>query len=127
MVAEEFRRGEGGVMAHAIRHADEVETQHGVFKAMRRELGATAFGVNQLQLGSGAEGPEHDHSADGQEEVYVIIGGSGKVVVDGEEIALRPGHYVFLSPEARRKMIAGEEGLTWVGIGSQPGAYKPRQ
>src|SRR4051794_16253666 len=51
-------RGEGGVMAHAIRHADEVETQHGVFKAMRQELGASAFGVNQLQLGSGAEGPE---------------------------------------------------------------------
>ena len=49
-------------MAHAVRHADEVEAQHGVFKAMRQELGATAFGVNQLQLGSGAEGPEHDHS-----------------------------------------------------------------
>ena len=71
-------------MAHAVRHADEVEAQRGVFKAMRQELGATAFGVNQLQLGSGAEGPEHDHSADGQEEVYVIIGGSGKVIVDGE-------------------------------------------
>jgi hypothetical protein len=36
-------------------------------------------------------------------------------------------HGVFLSPAARWKMIAGDEGLTWVGIGSQPAATKPRQ
>ncbi len=113
-------------MAYKIVNASDVEAMNGVFRPMRSALGVSAFGVNQLELPAGASGPEHDHSADGQEEVYVITGGGGTIRVDGEDAELRPGHYVYVSPDARRQMIAGDQGLTWVGIGCAPGSYTPR-
>jgi quercetin dioxygenase-like cupin family protein len=39
----------------------------------------------------------------------------------GEEIPLRAGHFVHLPPAVRRQMVAGEDGLTWIGIGSATG------
>ena len=50
-----------------------------------------------------------------------MVGGSGLVLVDGEEVALRPGHFVFCSPDARRQMRAGPDGLVWIGIGATDG------
>jgi quercetin dioxygenase-like cupin family protein len=39
---------------------------------------------------------------------------------DGQEIPVRPGHFVYCPPHVRRQMVAGKEGLTWIGIGSLP-------
>jgi uncharacterized cupin superfamily protein len=114
-------------MTHTIVDAQTVEALHGVFKPLRQHLGVTAFGINELELPPGAEGPEHDHVKDGQEEVYVIVRGGGTIRVDGTDAELRPGCYVFMSPDARRQMVAGDQGLAWVGIGCQPGAFQPQQ
>ena len=108
-------------MAHRVVDASEVEASHGVFRGLSGPLGVSAFKVNRLELPAGGEGPEHDHSGDGEEEVYAVVGGSGTLRVDGEEIALRPGHFVFCSPGARRQMRAGEDGLVWIGIGATRG------
>ncbi len=106
-------------MAHAVIHTDEVDAQHGgVFKPLTASLGVGAFKINQLTLPAGAEGPEHDHTGDGQDEVYVVIAGGGTLLAEGQEVELRPGNVVFCSPDARRQMRAGDEGLTWVGIGA---------
>jgi quercetin dioxygenase-like cupin family protein len=114
-------------MAYSVIDASEVEARNGVFKPLRQPLGVTAFGINQLELAPNAEGPEHDHAADGQEEVYAIVGGNGSIRVDSEVHELHPGMFVFLSPDQRRQMFAGPDGLAWIGIGSQPGGYTPRQ
>ena len=114
-------------MTHAIVDAATVEPLHGVFKPLRDRLGVSAFGINELELPAGAEGPEHDHAKDGQEEVYVVIRGGGTIRVDGAEMSLHPGQYVYLSPTTRRQMIAGDDGLAWVGVGCQPGAFAPQQ
>jgi quercetin dioxygenase-like cupin family protein len=106
------------LVAVVVVHADEVESPNGVFRPLTDSLGVTGFRVNRLELPAGQEGPEHDHSGNGQEEVYVIVGGSGVLRTGGEEIALRPGHFVFCPPESRRQMVAGDEGLAWVGVGS---------
>lgn len=106
-------------MAYAVVHADEVEARHGRFRPFTDALGVGDFRVNRLEVPAGESGPEHDHAAEGQEEVYAVVGGSGTLLVDGEEIALRPGHFVFCSPEVRRQMIAGPDGLVWIGIGSR--------
>jgi quercetin dioxygenase-like cupin family protein len=105
-------------MAHTVIDANDVEASHGVFRAMSAPLGVGQFKVNRLELPPGAEGPEHDHVGNGEEEVYAVVGGGGTLLVDGEEISLRPGHFVFCSPDARRQMRAGAEGLTWIGIGT---------
>ena len=109
-------------MPHTMVHAGDVESPNGVFRGLSAPLGVAAFRVNRLELPAGAEGPEHDHSGDGQEEVYAVVDGSGTLRIDGEEIALRPGHFVFVSPDTRRQMIAGADGLAWVGIGASPGS-----
>ena len=114
-------------MAHQIVDANDVEAKNGVFKPLRGPLGVSAFGINQLDFPPGREGPEHDHSGDGQEEVYAIVSGSGTIRIEGEDHELRPGQFVFLSPDTRRQMVAGPDGLSWIGIGCQPGGYTPRQ
>ena len=103
-------------MPHAIVDVETVEASHGVFKPLRAALGVTAFGINQLELAPGAEGFEHDHSKDGQEEVYAIIGGSGTIHVDGVAEEISAGKFVFLSPDTKRKMDAGPDGLKWIAI-----------
>ena len=69
----------------------------------------------------------HDHASDGQEEVYVIVRGNGTIRLDGTEEHLEVGKYVFVPPEQKRQMVAGNEGLAWVGVGCKPGAYKGEQ
>lgn len=110
-------------MPHQIVDASEIEAVNGVFKPLRQPLGLTAFGINQLELPPSAEGPEHDHGGDGQEEVYAIIRGGGTIRIDGQEHSLEPGQYVFLAPGTSRQMVAGPDGLAWIGVGCQPGAY----
>jgi quercetin dioxygenase-like cupin family protein len=105
-------------VAATVVHADDVEAGHGVYRALTDPLGINGFRVNRLELSGGQEGPEHDHAGNGQEEVYAVVGGGGLLRVDGQEIELRPGHFVYCPPEARRQMVAGDAGLVWIGIGS---------
>lgn len=105
-------------MDAVVIHADDVEAHHGVFRGLSDPLGVRDFRLNRLELEPRKEGPEHDHADNGQEEVYAVVGGSGMLRVDGEEIELRPGHFIYCPPTARRQMIAGEDGLVWIGIGS---------
>jgi quercetin dioxygenase-like cupin family protein len=105
-------------MGSQVVHAGDVEAMHGVFKPLTAALGVAGFKINQLEMPAGKEGPEHDHAANGEEEVYAIVAGGGILRMDGEEIELKPGHFVYCPPAARRQMVAGDEGLTWIGIGS---------
>ena len=114
-------------MAYKTVNIDEVEAHRGVIRFMRRELGAQAFGINQFDFPPGREGHEHDETGSGQEEVYVVIAGSGVLRIDGEEIELRVGDYVLVSPDAKRVPVAGPDGLTWICIGGVAGGvYEPQ-
>jgi len=50
--------------------------------------------------------------------VYAVVAGGGVLRTGGEEIQLRAGHFVRLPRDVRRQMVAGDQGLTWLGIGS---------
>jgi mannose-6-phosphate isomerase-like protein (cupin superfamily) len=115
-------------MSYTMCDAGEVEAVNGVFRPIRRALGVTAFGINQEEWPAHADGhPDHDHTGDGQEEVFYVLEGSGKMVVDGEDVELKPGRYVFVEAESRRKIFAGDDGIKLIAVGSPPGAYKPRE
>jgi mannose-6-phosphate isomerase-like protein (cupin superfamily) len=106
---------------YAVVDADEVEPGFmGAFKQIRKELGVRAFGINQVELQPGAEGREHDHADSGQEEVYVVLRGGGTMTVDGEEVDLRPGRFVFVDAGSRRVPLAGPDGLSFVAVGARP-------
>lgn len=95
-------------------------------KFLRRELGVEAFGVNWFELPPNAEGVEHNESDSQQEEVNVVIAGSGRWRVDGEEVEVRRGTFLRFDPDTTRMPIAGPDGMTFVGIGARRGSYDAR-
>jgi mannose-6-phosphate isomerase-like protein (cupin superfamily) len=71
---------------YTVKAIDELPSIHGgVVKLAGAELGVQSFGLQVLDLPAAfAHYPEHDHSEDGQEEVYVVLRGSAEFTVDGE-------------------------------------------
>jgi mannose-6-phosphate isomerase-like protein (cupin superfamily) len=115
-------------MAYAVADLDELggEGPGGMVRKVRRALGARAFGLNHFTLPPGVEGREHDHEADGQEEVYFVIRGSGVMRLDDVEVELRPGRLVRVDPATRRVPRAGGDGLELLTIGAPvEGRYEP--
>jgi len=98
----------------------------GNVRFVRRHLGVGAFGVNWFELPPGAEGREHNEAESQQEEVNVIIAGSGVYRVDGEEIPVRRGTVIRFDPETTRVPVSGPEGMTMIAVGARPGSYEPR-
>ena len=99
----------------------------GHFVRARAELGVQSFGISILLLSPDFDGyPEHDHGRDHQEEVYLALSGSGTLVVDGEPLELNPDALVRVGWQARRKVLAGPDGIRLLVLGGRPGhAYEP--
>jgi quercetin dioxygenase-like cupin family protein len=114
-------------MGYSIANVDEIEGAGptGAVRFVRRELGAEAFGINWFELAPGAEGLEHDETATGQEEVSVVVAGSGVWRIDGMEVPVRTGTFIRFDPETVRCPVAGPEGMTFVSVGARPGSYEP--
>ena len=104
----------------------EGEGPGGAVHFVRRHLGAEAFGINWFELPAGAEGHEHHESDSGQEEVSVVIAGSGVWRIDGEEVPVRAGTFLRFDPEIVRCPVAGPDGMTFIGVGARRGSYEPR-
>ncbi len=85
-------------------------------KGIGAKLGVRAFGVYQVELPPGTQSVEHDHAGDNAEDLYAVIGGSGNVVVDGEEVPVRPGVFVAVTPESVRSVHAGDAGLVYIAV-----------
>ena len=69
------------------------------------------------------EGYTFTHRHRKQEEVYLVIEGSGLILVDDELLELRKGDAVRVSPAARRALKAHGEGLLVVCAGGVAQGY----
>jgi len=98
----------------------------GMVRFVRRELDLQAFGINWFELPPNIDGVAHDERTSGQEEVNVIVRGSGTYVIDGEEVPIRQGDVFRFDPETERGPKAGPDGLTMVAVGARRGSYEPR-
>lgn len=98
----------------------------GGFVKVRAELGATAFGMQVIQLPPDfTDYPEHDHSETGQEEVYVTLSGSGWIDIEGKREELDGETIVRVAADVKRKVFSGPEGLRVLVVGGTPGqAYE---
>lgn len=67
----------------------------------------------------------HTHKT--QEEVYVVVGGSGRMKVDDELVELKAWDAVRVSPGAWRGYEAGPEGLELLVIGAPNLGDAPRE
>ena len=101
----------------------------GAFKRAGSELEVGAFGMNVIDFppesGEGVY-PHHDHTHDGQEEVYIAWRGSGVITVDDEEIPLDEETVVRVGVPAKRKVRSGSDGLRLLVIGGVAGAAYTR-
>jgi quercetin dioxygenase-like cupin family protein len=114
-------------MSYSVVNVDEIDRAGpgGVIRFVRRELGVEAFGINWFDLPPGSQGREHDEARSGQEEVSVVVHGSGHWRVDGTEVPVRAGSFIRFDPESVRCPVAGADGLTFVSVGARRGAYEP--
>lgn len=86
------------------------------FVSLRRALGVTSFGMNQLVLAPRQRGRIHRHQR--QEEVYLVLEGMLTLVVEGEEQTVERGELVRVAPEVRRQLVnRGPERLVMVALG----------
>jgi hypothetical protein len=112
---------------YTAKHMKDMEAAHGggLVKA-RAELGVTSFGMQIIRMpGDYADYPEHNHEHDGQEEVYLAVGGSGWIDIEGERVELAKDVYVRVAADTKRKLHAGPEGLQVLALGGCPGeVYK---
>jgi mannose-6-phosphate isomerase-like protein (cupin superfamily) len=61
------------------------------------------------------------HRHEGQEEFYVVLGGSGRVTLDGETHDLKPWDVVRVAPTVARGFEAGPNGLEFLAFGAGEG------
>jgi uncharacterized cupin superfamily protein len=97
------------------------------FRPVRQAMGVSAWGMNVLEFDAACEGyPDHDHAADGQEEVYLVLDGSLVLVAEGVEHVLTRGDMVRVPAHTVRKFVTRGETATLLALGSTPGAaYAP--
>lgn len=113
---------------YAVKKIDEMEGVYGgAFKRARAELGAESFGLGVIDMPPNYDGyPEHDHSEDGQEEVYLVLRGGGEIEIDGQRHPLDPDHMARVAPGTKRKVWPGPDGIRIVIIGGVSGGnYEP--
>jgi quercetin dioxygenase-like cupin family protein len=85
------------------------------------ELGLTGCEVSLNLLPAGKRMPfVHAHKKN--EELYIVLGGTGTFFVDGEEFPIREGSVVRVAPEGERAWKAGAEDLYFICIQAEAGS-----
>lgn len=79
-------------------------------------LGLTGAEVSINALPAGASVP-FVHSHKQNEEIYAVLEGEGKAVIDGESVALKAGDWVKIAPAAKRQFFAAaDKGIKYICI-----------
>jgi mannose-6-phosphate isomerase-like protein (cupin superfamily) len=83
----------------------------------REPLELRNSGVSYLRLDSGERVPwGHTHKQ--QEEVYVVVGGSGRIKLDDEIVELKQWDAVRIAKETMRDVEGGPDGIELILIGA---------
>jgi quercetin dioxygenase-like cupin family protein len=80
-----------------------------------RALEAQQTGLAYHVIKPGQRGSAHRHEA--AEEIYVVVGGTGRVNLDGEILDLQPLDAIRVAPQVARAFEAGDEGLELLVFG----------
>ena len=69
-------------------------------------LTGAEISVNDLPAGTGVP---FVHSHKQNEEIYGVLSGKGKAVIDGETVELSAGDWIRVAPAAKRQFSAAED------------------
>jgi len=82
----------------------------------RKHLDSRDLGVSYFRYAPKLRSPmAHSHRE--QEEAYVVVAGSGRVLLDDEVLELRQWDVVRVAPEVVRCFEAGPDGLELIAVG----------
>jgi uncharacterized cupin superfamily protein len=119
--------GELGDRPSTVVNVGDVEPKHfgrGPVSAERRHLGAAVgskqTGITHYQVEPGKNAtPAHCHSV--EEELFVVLGGEGVLVVGETETPVRPGHVAARPPATgvSHQLRAGPQGLEFLAYGTR--------
>jgi len=102
-----------------VARLDEIERRD-AWIPIREHLGIEAFGINAyVPQENGTIIPDHDETASGQQELYVVLDGVAAFTVDGEEVEARAGTLVFFGNPKTRRAASGN--ATVLAVGATPG------
>ena len=88
---------------------------------LAKQLEATALGARLWRLAPGQASTRHRHVA--QEELYVLLEGTGRLRVDGELLTLPPLSAVLVEPESVRQVFNDTDAdALWLVTGAPPEA-----
>ena len=114
---------------YSVVRVTEVESPYGVptnarSHLLRRALDVQAFGINawtSREAGQTVIG-EHDETAAGHEEVYVVLSGHATFTVDGETVDAPQGTVVFVrDPAVKRTAVGDVADTTILVVGAKRG------
>ena len=101
--------------ALADKAPDDVPMQ---WRFARGALGSPELGVSRFTYEAGARMPwGHRHRE--QDEVYVVVAGSGRAKLDHEIVELETWDVVRVAPAVWRSFEAGDEGMEVICIGGR--------
>ena len=115
-------------------HLDEIEPiavvkQTLLWRPVRRTLGIGAFGINAYLARRAGDDvvEEHDESALGHEEVYIVLAGHATFTLGDQTLDAHAGTVVFIrDPEVLRHARAEEPGTSVLAVGGPRDAvYEP--
>lgn len=83
---------------------------------LHETLSLTGAEISINQLPAGANVP-FVHSHKSNEEIYGILSGKGRAVIDNEEIELTAGDWLKIAPSAKRQFFAANDSdITYICI-----------
>ena len=89
----------------------------------RRQLGLAGVALGLINLPA-HEGYSFTHTHREQEEVYMVLEGAGRLLIDGEEVPLAAGDMVRVDPASKRALKNdGDTPLRLICAGAVPAGY----
>jgi uncharacterized cupin superfamily protein len=83
----------------------------------RKDLGAERSGISYQRLAPGFRAP-FGHNHEDQEELYVVVGGGGRLKLDDDIVDVKAWDVVRIAPETMRNAEAGPDGLELLCFGA---------
>jgi mannose-6-phosphate isomerase-like protein (cupin superfamily) len=111
-------------MSHTIKNLREVDDMAPKFgfdavqeaRFCWRDLDAEQTGLALMKVKPGQR-QAFAHRHDEAEEIYVVVGGSGRIKLDDEIVDLAPMDAIRIAPGVARALEGGPEGIEYIAFG----------
>ncbi len=107
-----------------MKNYKKISVAHELRTELHDSLDLTGAEISINTLPAGASVPfVHSHRLN--EEIYAVLDGTGNAVIDGENVGLKAGDWLRISPEAKRRFFASNDtALKYVCIQVKAGSLE---